>query len=77
LDNQNVKAAFAQMVLQEPSCKDDATNGFETDVDCGGGSCPLCKDSWVAKRILTVNLAIVAQVPVPVTLIRILMRMEC
>jgi len=27
-----------------PTCKDKATNGPETDVDCGGGTCPQCID---------------------------------
>jgi cysteine-rich repeat protein len=27
-----------------PSCTDGALNGSETDVDCGGGTCPACVD---------------------------------
>ena len=30
---------------QPPSCTDGAKNGDETDVDCGGSSCPACADS--------------------------------
>ncbi|WP_437910899.1 hypothetical protein WME95_24940 [Sorangium sp. So ce327] len=27
---------------QPPSCSDNVKNGNETDVDCGGGTCPAC-----------------------------------
>lgn len=27
-----------------PTCSDSARNGAETDVDCGGGTCPACAD---------------------------------
>ncbi len=29
-------------VCRMPSCTDDVRNGAETDVDCGGGTCPRC-----------------------------------
>lgn len=35
-------AACSSHVCQPPSCSDTATNGEETDVDCGGPSCPPC-----------------------------------
>jgi hypothetical protein len=28
-----------------PTCTDGVDNGGETDVDCGGGSCPKCPDN--------------------------------
>lgn len=30
------------MVCEDPSCSDLILNGDETDIDCGGGSCPPC-----------------------------------
>ena len=29
---------------RKPTCRDGAHNGTETDVDCGGGTCPRCSD---------------------------------
>ncbi len=28
-----------------PTCSDGVDNGAETDVDCGGGTCPKCPDN--------------------------------
>jgi hypothetical protein len=37
-------------LCQSPSCTDGVQNGNETDVDCGGGTCPVCA---AAKKCLT------------------------
>lgn len=29
---------------RKPTCRDGVRNGTETDVDCGGGTCPRCSD---------------------------------
>jgi hypothetical protein len=29
-------------ICQVPTCTDGVKNGQETDVDCGGGTCPPC-----------------------------------
>jgi hypothetical protein len=31
-------------ICQAPTCVDGVKNQFEGDIDCGGGSCPLCND---------------------------------
>jgi hypothetical protein len=33
------------MTCSAPSCTDKVKNGAETDVDCGGGTCPKCADT--------------------------------
>jgi len=33
-----------------PTCTDQAKNGDETDVDCGGGVCPKCADGKVCLK---------------------------
>ena len=33
-----------------PSCTDGKRNGLETDVDCGGGICPKCKNTGTCKQ---------------------------
>jgi hypothetical protein len=37
-----VSKVCASKACAVPSCTDLAVNGFETDVDCGGGVCPKC-----------------------------------
>ena len=32
-----------------PTCSDKVKNGAETDVDCGGGTCPKCLDGRTCK----------------------------
>jgi hypothetical protein len=41
---------------QAPSCTDDQQNGTESDVDCGGGTCPKCappRGCWTTTDCLT------------------------
>ena len=35
----------AQPDLPPPTCTDKKLNGAETDVDCGGGTCPKCANA--------------------------------
>jgi hypothetical protein len=40
----------AGMTCEDPtSCEDGIVNGDETDVDCGGGSCPPCDDGEICE----------------------------
>lgn len=31
--------------IDEGDCSDGVENGYETDIDCGGGSCPVCPEA--------------------------------
>jgi len=39
---QNEQCMNGKCTKPAPSCNDKQKNGFESDVDCGGGSCPRC-----------------------------------
>ena len=52
--DQGVKAqsAIYLLLLPSPTCADGVKNGTETDVDCGGLSCPPCAAGHVCNVIL-------------------------